>query len=195
MRYLSYLFHLLVAVVSVSADLGEMWKITETTFDFANLEFTLRYKISDQIQRNQIAYSIYDSKDCSNGGKQMKYLGFPYLESAMAVNQKANNNQEIVLKIGIDFATIQQAPIFYEAKDGKGDAEIQFCVRLALLSNDVASPQAVEANFVESPVKLEVELHDGIFVHLPFEINFRGLSDKIYDTNGGNLRGGSRHSG
>lgn len=172
--------------------------------DFDNLEFSLRYTISDEMQRTQIRYSIYDGLDCQEGSNELFVLGYPYLESKMALSpsRQQRNHNDATVYVKINQQEISESPVFQEyINEGSNstDAIIAFCVRLGLFTETetgAAEQEAVEVNFLETPLELDVTLHDGLYIHLDGEIINRQLfDDKVNDISGeqdhSSLRGSS----
>lgn len=191
LRFVSYLLVALMAWKAVNAELSEEWTISDPLFDFSSLNFSFRYQVSDQIERNQIVYSFYDSDKCGDGGKELQFLGFPYLQSGMVLSSPSTSgSKEVQVNVQLDQDTIMDSPIFRQIEYAK-DANIAFCMKLALYNTDFKSPQAVEVTFLETAVDFQVTLQDGVFIHLPEEIVIRLLSAEE-GTGGGRSRGSLR---
>jgi hypothetical protein len=148
---------------------------------FDNLEFSLRYTVSDKIERKQIRFTIYDGLECQEGSNKTFVLGYPYLNSGIAVSpSRYPNHKDATVFVKIRQQEISDSPIFhqYSNDDNSTDATIAFCVRFALYTETDANNNqtAVEVNFLETPVVLDVTLHDGLYIHLKGEIVNRQLA-------------------
>jgi hypothetical protein len=117
--------------INRSLNLQERFNIEMPIFSYDSLQFELEYVVSDIMGDNFIEYRVYDGHLCEQG------------------------NNEITVN---DYLLSRLRPIY---EDLITSANLFFCVRFSVYNMDFQDPQALEVNFIESPVLLTIDLVDG----------------------------------
>lgn len=135
------------------------WKISKDSVSYSGLIFDIHYTVSDYVQENLVAYSIYDGAGCSATANFITQLD--YFTAWVTVDDTPPGGglgtREIMLSTQINPQTIAQSPVYREFGD---EAQIVFCVRLSLFNKDTSDPTAVEINHHETAINLKVDLKD-----------------------------------
>ena len=169
--------------------LEQKWYIEEPHFKYENLQFDLEYVTSDEMSDVQISYDVYDGHQCrgdGNGGDSgavnsttttignVDITNATYLVSQLRpdlteVNAGINGRRTFKVTLNINSDEITSSPIF---EDYETYAHVTFCVRFTNWNMDYFEEDAVEVNFIETPVLLVVNLVD------TFEIDLSDVADE-----------------
>eukprot|EP00980_Cylindrotheca_fusiformis_P008612 scaffold1830_cov117-Cylindrotheca_fusiformis.AAC.11 len=138
-----------------SRQLQNDWEIQEPTFKFHDYTVVLEYGISDRIEKDQVWYSLFDGVGCQEQSKPLAHKT-RFLESDVEVEPSEGLSQLSRVSVKLDPREIEASPIFHALADSS--AEIVFCVRFGLYSGDHDSNSAIEVNFLETPVKVRINM-------------------------------------
>ena len=156
------------------------WKIYEPNVTYSELNFRLRFNVSDYITSSFVGYEIYDGHLCSDGNAivtNMNYFtvtvedlnptipvgdGWGYREIQLSttiipeniVNSDSYQEEEITSGAGTSTSATVAAT----------KAAINYCVRLSLFNNIPTDPLADEINWMETKITLFVNLAGGFTV-------------------------------
>jgi hypothetical protein len=112
---------------------------------------------------NFIEYRIYDGHLCEQGNNEITEND--YLLSRLRPDLKpvggGGGFRTMKVTLNVDPVTIAASPIY---EDLITSANLYFCVRFSVYNMDFLDPQALEVNFLESPVLLTIDLVDGFEV-------------------------------
>jgi hypothetical protein len=150
--------------------LAKKWNITDPVFTYDQLAFDLDYQVSDFIDDTMTTYELYTSPGCKETNV---VVASTYLTSTkpdltgVAYDPLSTGDgvRDQKLTVGVVAAEVVNSPIYAEEidVDGAVTAEIDFCVRFSLqATGGGATP--VEVNFLETLVKLFVDLSDGFVI-------------------------------
>jgi hypothetical protein len=134
-------------------------------FKYETLQFDLDYVVSDFMGDNFITYQIYDGHLCREGNNDITnntYLA-PRLRPDLQNLGDGNGNRTMKLTLNIDTIEIASSPIF---EDLETLALVYFCVRINVHNMDFFEQEALEVNFLETPVLLTINLVDGFSINL-----------------------------
>jgi hypothetical protein len=160
------------------ATLAQKWNISDPTFVYNSLTFTLAFGVSDYIKRDldMVKYTVWD-ENCDTAE------GVPLWPAAAGngitsvTNDTATSlmlsvggvpsggdsmSQDVGITIAIDSATVSANSNIYteDTTVGAVTAEIRFCVRFELHTPKYLAT-VVEVNLLETLVTLSVDLSDG----------------------------------
>ena len=169
------------------ATLAQKWNISDPSFTYDSLTFTLTFGVSDYIKGDlgMVKYTVWDEKCDSTDGVQIwdsdtfpagPSGGVPNGVSDVSDDIDINlrdsvggspsggdlMDQNVEITIEIDSSTISANSNLYseDTTVGAVTAEIRFCVRFELHTPaNLVTP--VEVNFLETLVTLSVDLSDG----------------------------------
>lgn len=137
--------------------LEERWKISEPTFVFDDMSFTLDYQISDFIiSDDQVKYTLME-QSCTT-----PYTGQGLIPTKGARIGLGNSLQEVGIAIDVDTSVISTDYQVYTDVgfvNNQKTANIDFCMRFSLHTPLTAGDD--EVNFIEVIVGLTVDLTDG----------------------------------
>jgi hypothetical protein len=188
MKFTSLLFAAMAAYTQADdsqrglATLAQKWNISEPTFAYESLGFTLTFGVSDYIRGDlgMVKYAVYDENcdtadavkiwdsesgtvDASNGVETVtddSATGLLFGDEGPSGGD--NMNQAVAIAIKIDSTSISQNSNIYseDTTVGAVTAAIRFCLRFELHTPDYLTT-SVEVNFLETIVTLTVDLSDG----------------------------------
>jgi hypothetical protein len=146
--------------------LAKKWNITDPSFAYEKLGFTLDYQVSDFISDDMTAYALYTSPGCKENGTAVSGSDLTSNKAGLTgQDYNANNNGDGVrdqkLTVAVVADNIAAASGIYEEDNTPGavTATVDFCVRFSLQTT--TGDDAVEVNFLETLVTLFVDLSDG----------------------------------
>jgi len=136
----------------------QKWNISDPTFDFSSLKFTLDFEISDFIQSVDQVKSVILLDDCTgsyNGNALNDVVGTAFTSS------DGDGKHNIAVDIDIDPSKISSETDVYSEQDvvESVTAGVDFCVRVGLHTPTVAGGD--EVNYLETIIRLDVDLSDG----------------------------------
>jgi hypothetical protein len=144
------------------ASLQEKWALQESGFSYQNLSFALDFTASDFIL-NTMATAIVYTDACQEGNIT---IPSSELSSTLVPDSTPEGvgdvNRTFTVDITMDTNNIVNSATYSENTVGNVTAQVKFCVRFGLWTNSVP---AIEVNFLETLVTLNIDLTDG------FEIN------------------------
>jgi hypothetical protein len=161
--------------------LARKWNITDPTFAYEALGFSLDYAVSDFINNPNTLHALWTSPGCQENGTAVPdtVLASTRPDLTGDIHDPVNNGlgvRDQTLTVNVNPDTIATSDIYAEnAAVGAVTAEINFCVRFSLLT-----ASAVEVNFLETLVTLYVDLSG------TFEIGEVNVEPKIKITNTAN---------
>jgi hypothetical protein len=164
------------------ATLAQKWNISEPTFSYESLGFTLTFGVSDYIRGDleMVKYAvwdencdtadaakIWDSKDGvvagANGVDNVTdTIGTLITDNESPPTGGDTMDQAVAITIDLDPSSISQNSDIYseDTTVGAVTAEIRFCLRFELHTPNYLDT-SVEVNFLETIVTLTVDLSDG----------------------------------
>jgi hypothetical protein len=163
------------------ATLAQKWNISDPTFSYESLGFTLTFGVSDYIRGDleMVKYAVYD-ENCDTAGavklwdsvdgvvaeqKGVKTVtddSSTQLTTGSAPSGGETMNKAVAIAIDLDPTSISQNSNIYseDTTVGAVTAEIRFCLRFELHTPNTLTT-SVEVNFLETIVTLTVDLSDG----------------------------------
>jgi hypothetical protein len=160
------------------ATLAQKWNISDPTFIYESLSFTLGFGVSDYIKRDldMVKYTVWD-ENCDVPEGVSLWPAAPgngltsvtddaatslLLSEAGAPTGGELMSQDVGITITIDPSTVSSNSNIYteDTTVGAVTAEIRFCVRFELHTPKYLAT-IVEVNFLETIVTLSVDLSDG----------------------------------
>jgi hypothetical protein len=149
--------------------LAKKWNITDPSFAYEKLGFTLDYQVSDFISDDMTAYALYTSPGCKETGASVSASDLTSTKPVLTgqAYNAANNGDGVrdqKLTVGVVADNIAAASGIYAEDNTTGvvTATIDFCVRFSLQTT--SGDDAVEVNFLETLVTLFVDLSDGFTI-------------------------------
>jgi hypothetical protein len=160
------------------ATLAQKWNISDPSFTYESLSFTLAFGVSDYIRRDldMVKYTVWDENCDSAEGVSLwpaaAANGLTSVTDDTATSLEMSDNgaptggdimsQDVGITIIIDPGTVSANSNIYteDTTVGAVTAEIRFCVRFELHTPNYLST-IVEVNFLETLVTLSVDLSDG----------------------------------
>jgi hypothetical protein len=150
------------------ATLAEKWNITEPTFKYDALSFDLTFTVSDFVATAPMAEATLWDDGCKEGTNSIAIGGgsgiksFELITTGIELESLTGDNmdRDVSVNITLDSASISDNTLIY-SEDTLGSqvtAEIRFCVRFGLKT---IGPTALEVNFLETLITLNVDLTDG----------------------------------
>ena len=135
------------------------WRISQDSVSYDGLDFSVRYTVSDYIGLPLVTYSVYDGPGCSLSANFITHLGyFNYsVTESDAATGLGTEEKQITFSTRINPNSITASSIY---KENGNEAEINFCIRLDLMSTAATDPTATEVNHIETAVALRVDLKD-----------------------------------
>lgn len=110
--------------------------------------------MNNAVGNGQLYYSLFDGLGCQGNSKPMERRNI-FLELKLV----AGGNKLASISVDLDPREIVFSPIFHTR--GNASAEIAFCVRFRMYTGDYNSENAIEANFLETPVQVRLNLKSG----------------------------------
>jgi hypothetical protein len=149
--------------------LAKKWNITDPSFAYEALSFTLDYQVSDFINDDMTSHAVYTSPGCKEDGALVdaSYLTSSKTDLTGEIYNADNNGDGVrdqQVTVGVVPANIAAATGVYleDTTTGNVTATVEFCVRYNLKT--IADAGAVEVNFLETLVTLFVDLSDGFSI-------------------------------
>ena len=141
--------------------LAEKWALSDNGFVYANLSFTLDYVTSDFILDTMATAIIY-TDECQEGNT---LVSSTVLQGTLTPDTTpvgiGETNRTFSVNVGMDTDEIAGSNVYTENTVGNVTAQVRFCVRFGLWTN---SNPAIEVNFLETIVTLDIDLTDGFEV-------------------------------
>jgi hypothetical protein len=158
--------------VAQTNSLEDTWNLLEPAFNYTNKEFQLTYKFSDTINvDSKTKATLYFYKDadnncpnnCKSETQNNLYTGngLTLLSSSIESTGEAfKTAKKEMVKVQLNTNVIDQDANAFVANVGgdAGTSEVKFCVRFGLCTADCGVDGSFEVNFLESLVKLTVDL-------------------------------------
>jgi hypothetical protein len=139
------------------------WKLLQTTVTYDGLRFDIHFTVSDYISEDLVLYTLYDGPECSSGANIITDTG--YFNSWITGDNTPLGGglltRQITFSTTIVPENITQSTTYEEIGT---DANIEFCVRFSLYSQDATDPAAYEINYLETTVALMVDLTDNFAI-------------------------------
>jgi hypothetical protein len=133
-------------------------------YTYDDLQFTMHFEVSDFMEDNMIAYSLYDGMNCRDGGDNDITENDGYLLSRIRTDNTPIGDGSGIRSIRVQSEivpnSIVESGIYRTDDDDNG--VIEFCLRFGVYNMDKNEPRAFETNFLEIPIKLTIEM-DGTF--------------------------------
>ena len=135
------------------------WRISQDSVSYDGLDFSVVYTVSDYIGLPLVTYSVYDGPGCSLSANFITHLGyFNYtVTQSDASKGLGTEEKQITFSTRINPNLITASSVYTENGD---EADINFCIRLSLMSTVATDPTATEVNHIETAVALRVDLKD-----------------------------------
>jgi hypothetical protein len=164
--------------------LVQIWNITEPTFEYDSLQFSLMWQVSDYIQDKNILYSIYAGHDCKDGGgtditessnyNDEYYLYTPGIQASGSTPYNSDpatsgsGLRDMHLHLSIQSDKISTSPIYRDRVNAEGEVSgtVQFCIRFCLFNDSPALADSLEVNYIESLIDFNADLSDGFEIGL-----------------------------
>jgi hypothetical protein len=156
------------------ASLAQKWNISDPTFDYEGLQFTLVYDVSSFVGNDMAAYGIYEAVNCATSvdvsSDEAALTGYSFYSEGLTVaagSATKDNAGDLVrsfeLVIKLNPEEISNNNLIYkeEVVNGEIFASVDFCVRFQL---NTPGTSTIEVNFLETIVQLNVDLTDGFSI-------------------------------
>uniref|UniRef100_A0A7S4ABL4 Dolichyl-diphosphooligosaccharide--protein glycosyltransferase subunit 1 n=1 Tax=Pseudo-nitzschia australis TaxID=44445 RepID=A0A7S4ABL4_9STRA len=162
-----------VASLLLFCDLARGQSLLQTRFNIAGPQFeydqnkfTMTFEVSNFVQDNMVAYTLYDGLNCRDGGDNDITENSGYLLSRIRTDLRplgdGSGLRTIKVQSEVVPADITSSPIYKEDVDG--NVVIEYCVRFGVYNTDKDGEFAMEANYIESPIKLVINMNAGFQV-------------------------------
>jgi len=136
-------------------------------YTYDNLQFTMNFEVSDFMQDNMIGYSLYDGKNCKDGGDNDITENDGYLLSRIRTDNTPIGDGSGIRSIRIQSEIVGTKIVnsgIYTANDDENTGVIEFCLRFGNYNADKDGPQAFEVNYVEVPITLTINFNSSFSV-------------------------------
>jgi hypothetical protein len=147
--------------------LQQRYNIDGPVHSYDDMEFVMDFEVSDFIRDSMLDFTLYDGLVCKDGGDNDITDNDGYLLSRIRTDNTPNGEGSKTRKIKfhseIVGSKMVQSGIYRTDSDGNG--VVEYCVRFAIYNMEKSEPRAFEANFLEIPVKLVIELNGGFSVN------------------------------
>jgi hypothetical protein len=144
-------------------NLKDRFNIEIPIFNYESLQFELEYVVSDMMGDTFVAYRVFDGHLCQEGNNDITEND--YLLSRLRPDLKpvgdGDGFRTMKVTLNVDPVTIASSPIY---EDSITSANVYFCVRFSVYNMDFLDPNALEVNFLETPVQLTIDLVDGFAI-------------------------------
>jgi hypothetical protein len=188
MKFTSLLFAAMAAYTQADdsqrglATLAQKWNISEPTFAYESLGFTLTFGVSDYVRGDleMVKYAVWDENcdtdgavkiwdsetgvvDGPNGVLEVTDDSLLLISNAGSPPSGGDNmSQDVAITIKLDSESISQNSNIYseDTTVGAVTAAVRFCLRFELHTPSYLAT-SVEVNFLETIVTLTVDLSDG----------------------------------
>ena len=135
-------------------------------FEYDQNKFTMTFEVSNFVQDNMIGYTLYDGLNCKDGGDNDITENSGYLLSRIRTDLRplgdGRDFRTIKIQSEVVPADITSSPIYKEDVDG--NVVIEYCVRFGVYNTDKTGEFAMETNYIESPIKLVIDMNAGFQV-------------------------------
>lgn len=144
--------------------LEKRFSIAGPVFEYGDLQFDMDFTVSDYIKDGMIGYELYDGLNCRDGGDVDITENDGYLRSRLRpdLTPRGDGSGMRQIKVTANLAPdlIANSGIY---RDAGTHGLVEFCLRFGVYNVDRDSPaaNAIEANFLEVPVKLTINLSGG----------------------------------
>jgi len=147
--------------------LDQKFNVTGPFFEFDGLRnINMDFIVSDLMKDSMIGYTFYDGFKCkdTDGGDTDITENSGYLLSRLRTDLTpiGDGSGERLIKVNanLDPSVMVDSPLYHKKSDKRGT--IEYCLRFSIYSEDRDSPNAMEVNFLENIVTLDISL-DGDF--------------------------------
>jgi hypothetical protein len=148
--------------------LGQRFNISGPVLEYASLEFNMDFIVSDYMDDSMVGYTLYDGLDCKETNNDITE-NYGYLLSRLRTDLTpiGDGSGERIMKVNavLDPNLLPASSIYNENEDGSR-VTVDFCVRFSVYNVDKANPNSMEANYLENPVTLDINLSGGISIDL-----------------------------
>jgi len=157
----------------------------EPNFTYDDLTFTAEFTTSDFFEDKMISYSLYDGKNCRDGGDNDITENQDYLLSRIRHDNTplgdGGGTRTIKVETQIVPTNIVKSPIY--STDEDENAVVEYCIRFGIFTMG----GEMEANFLEIPVTLTIVMEtefsiDAVLSNIGplLEENDRGVAVEAY---------------
>ena len=152
------------------SDLERRWYISRPFFSYHGYEVKLEYNISDSIDPNALDFKIYDGVECRHGSNEIEDYDNNYLSSSFDLIESSNATiaegevqtnvflhgtfQQLEASFRIDTDKIRFTSLY---QDYGAFQQVSFCVKIGALHEEVGWNETVEANWVQTPVIVQLK--------------------------------------
>jgi hypothetical protein len=151
-------------VAFAAVGLAKKWDIGDPRFEYNLLEFDLVYRVSPLVDASMIAFVLYDSDKCQEGGNDITSNN--YISSSIGESLSPDEDtKDMRLAFTINPATISEAPIYTQTTKDNAQATIRICIRFSEYTADpIQNREAMEVNFLENIVAINVGMESGFAI-------------------------------
>lgn len=146
--------------------LAKRFNISGPVYEYDGLEFTMDFEVSDFMQDSMVSYSLYDGLNCKDGNDNDITENDGYLLSRIRSDSTplgdGMGTRTIKVQTELNPSGISNSPLYRE--DEEGNAVVEYCVRFSVYNRPANEDFAMESNYIESPVKLVINLNAGFTV-------------------------------
>lgn len=152
--------------------LKERYAIERPIFQYQDLQFDLEYSINDVIGDTLTEYKVFDGHECSLGNNDITSITTTGNQTAYLVSRlrpdlnpggNGTGTRSMKVSLTLDPHEIRSSPLYF---DYKSYGIVNFCVRFSVYNMDILDPEALEVNFIETPIALTIELLDDFVVDI-----------------------------
>mmetsp|Transcript_2252 Transcript_2252/g.5415 ORF Transcript_2252/g.5415 Transcript_2252/m.5415 type:complete len:376 (+) Transcript_2252:133-1260(+) len=146
--------------------LTKRFNVEGPKYEYDDLQFIMEFTVSDFMKDSMVGYSLYDGKTCKDGGDTDITENSGYLRSRIRTDLApiGDGSGERIIKVESEINPTQIANSGIYRTDDEGNAMIEYCVRFSVYNMPKDQPQAFEANYLEVPVSLAINLKGGFSV-------------------------------
>lgn len=161
------------AVVQVVGMVGlkQKFDIRGPVFEHNSLTFTMEFLVSDFMDDTMVEYTMYDGLNCKDGGdnditENSGYLLSKLITDGSTTRGDGSGDRTMKVKATLDPTKLVDSSIYHQEDGDNNHATVEFCIRFGVYNTDKDSPNAMEANFLENPVTLNIDFSAGIAMNM-----------------------------
>lgn len=146
--------------------LDQKFNLTGPFFEYESLEnINMDFIVSDLMEDSMIGYTFYDGFNCkdTDGGDTDITENSGYLLSRLRTDLTpigdGSKERNVKVNLRLDPNQLTSSPLYHEKDGSDGSrATVEFCLRMSIYSEDKESLNAMEVNFLENLVTLDINL-------------------------------------
>ena len=139
--------------------LQQRFAIGGPDYSYDNMQFTMNFEVSDFMQDSMIEYSLYDGKNCKDGGDNDITENDGYLLSRIRTDNTPIGDGSGIRSIRVESEIVGSKLVnsgIYTANDDENTGVVEYCLRFGVYT------AGMEINYLEVPIALTISF-DGRF--------------------------------